>query len=278
MSLSKNESPKYEKLPDIIQYKKLPEDFNDISLNARFQLNQIYSLLTKRGNNVPKYEQQYQDEEDKDINENQKINQEKNLFSNSEQTLIKIKKIQSLQKNKILQNKGFQNFIHSNIENYEKIKETIKKMDDKINTSNYKELNNLRKLKHKSQRMILPKIKIINDETKNENSENTKVKVITVCKIKNINNCKKKLLRSKSDTCCLYLDTPLSPKSIDDNIKFTNKGGGLIYPNSIWRSKNINDIVSNYNSQNLLDKIQQMKNERYKVIHNKDFYYYIENK
>ena len=280
MSSNKNDNHTYKKLPEISQFKKLPEDFNDISLNARLHLNQIYSLFnSKRLENDLKSKERYRNEEGQMTNENQKSKNVKTPFINSEQALIRIKKFQNLQKNEILQHNGFQNYIQTNIVNYEKIKETIKRLDNKIHFSGHKEINNFPNLKNMSQKMLLPKIKIINDETKNETNENIKIKISNVNKNKNINNCKKKLLRSSScDTCCLYLNRPLSPKSIDDSIKLTNKGGGLIYSNSIWRSKNMNNLVANYNSKNLSDKIQQMKNNRYKIIYNKDFYDYITNK
>ena len=280
MSFTKIDDQIYKKLPDIIQNKEFPENFNDFSLNARFHLNQIYSLLnTKRVNNEEKYKKRHQYEQDNNINENQKNNQEKKEFDNSEEAIIRIKKIQNLQKNEILQHNGFKNYVKTNFANVEKLKKSMKKMEDEIQFSNHKKISNFHKRRNTSQKIILPKIKIINEERKNENNENSKTKIITVNKNKNVNNCKQKLLRSNScDTCCLYLDRPLNPKSIADGVKLTNTGGGLMYSNSIWRSKNINNFVSNYNSQILFDKIQQMKNKRYKVIYNKDFYYYIDNK
>lgn len=63
-----------------------------------------------------------------------------------------------------------------------------------------------------------------------------------------------------------FLDRPISPLSNDKSVKPLPNGGGVLYSNSIWRTKKINDLVPRSNS-NVLEKLNDFKKKRNEIIY-----------
>ena len=67
----------------------------------------------------------------------------------------------------------------------------------------------------------------------------------------------------------------LVPKSIDKTITTTPFGGAIFHFNSLMRNKNVNDLVPYYPTNKVQEKLKDYRNQRSKVIYNKDYIYHI---
>lgn len=68
-----------------------------------------------------------------------------------------------------------------------------------------------------------------------------------------------------------YLDRPISPITNDKSVKPLPGGGGVLYSNSIWRIKKINDLIPRLN-YDALEKLNNFKKKRNEIIYKKDNY------
>ena len=66
-----------------------------------------------------------------------------------------------------------------------------------------------------------------------------------------------------------YLDRPISPLTNDKSVKPLPRGGGVLYSNSIWRIKKINDLVPKLN-YDAVEKLNDFKKKRNEIIYNKE--------
>ena len=65
-----------------------------------------------------------------------------------------------------------------------------------------------------------------------------------------------------------FLDRPMSPLTNDKSIKSLPRGGGVLYSNSIWRTKKINDLIPKIN-YDALGKLSEFKKKRNEIIYQK---------
>ena len=93
-------------------------------------------------------------------------------------------------------------------------------------------------------------------------------------KLNKYNNSKELKSFEESVFC---LNKSLIPMSIDKSVITTPFGGGLLHCNSLMRNKNINDLVPYYSPKKVQEKLLNYKNQRNKVIHNKDYMYVLDN-
>ena len=93
-------------------------------------------------------------------------------------------------------------------------------------------------------------------------------------KLNKYNNSKELKSFEESVFC---LNKSLIPMSIDKSVITTPFGGGLLHCNSLMRNKNIKDLVPYYSPKKVQEKLLNYKNQRSKVIHNKDYMYIFDN-
>ena len=82
-------------------------------------------------------------------------------------------------------------------------------------------------------------------------------------------NNSKELKSFEESVFCL--NKSLIPMSIDKSVITTPFGGGLLHCNSLMRNKNINDLVPYYSPKKVQEKLLNYRNQRNKIIHNKDY-------
>ena len=68
-----------------------------------------------------------------------------------------------------------------------------------------------------------------------------------------------------------FLDRPISPLTNDKSIKSLPYGGGVLYSNSIWRTKKINDLIPKLN-YDVLEKLNEFKKKINEIIYKKENY------
>ena len=97
--------------------------------------------------------------------------------------------------------------------------------------------------------------------------------------IKLLDNSKNKINNSKEiksfEDSVFCLNKSLIPMSIDKSIITTPFGGGLLHCNSLMRNKNINNLVPYYSPNKVQEKLRDYRQQRSKVIHNKDYIYHV---
>jgi hypothetical protein len=87
-----------------------------------------------------------------------------------------------------------------------------------------------------------------------------------------INKEKEKDIKNFEDSifCCNKLNIPLC---LNKSITSSPYGGAIFHSNSLLRNKNMNDLVSQKSKQ-LLNKFQEYKSKRNRIISNKDYLYH----
>lgn len=91
---------------------------------------------------------------------------------------------------------------------------------------------------------------------------------------KNEKNNNSKEIKSFEDSV-FCLNKSLIPMSIDKSVITTPFGGGLLHCNSIMRNKSITNLVPYYPTKRVQEKLRDYRNQRSKVIHNKDYMYHL---
>lgn len=75
-----------------------------------------------------------------------------------------------------------------------------------------------------------------------------------------------------STLCYTKMNVPLS---VNKSVTTSPYGGCLYYNNSILRNKNMNDLVTNSSQSNILEKLDEYKSKRSKIINGKDYLQHI---
>lgn len=234
----------------------------------------------------------------------EKKSKAKSFVCPSDSVYKKLKNYQGLEKNKIFKEKGFIKYITKMIPN-SKIVRNLKKVinekynlhydlyifpkienkktsSDKNNISlkNPKKNENSSKIKSKSI-MINDSINIQKDIDKKNKTNgffnkkpkkhnlNKNIRIFSAPKIdwrEKKKDWKKKNKNINEVDYRFFLDRPISPLSNDKSVKPLPKGGGVLYSNSIWRTKKINDLVPRSNS-NVLEKLNDFKKKRNEIIY-----------
>ena len=188
------------------------------------------------------------------------------IFSNNYNKEYSKKQLPLLKSSSIIEEKNN----HSLNENKPKKIPILKLSSFKIEEEqNFKKKLPLLKLfslkENTSSKNINNDIKKINDNNINNNDKNSKDKS------KNIINMKKKRIQriknlNRSCDDCLnnkfLFDKNLNPIIDTPDFKILSKRGNIQFNNSIWRTKDINDCVNPYNSNevnNILNKLKQLR-------------------
>ena len=213
--------------------KKLIDDKINLvtKINVKSNNNNSINLLPKINNNYSNFEK-----ENKENDSNYFYDISKNYY---QKRLIRNKSMDELMKNSFSISKINQNSINSS----------------KINQNSVMpKQKNRRKLSTISNNRSSSLMNIF------DNSNNKK---------QNKYNNSKELKSFEESVFCL--NKSLIPMSIDKSVITTPFGGGLLHCNSLMRNKNINDLVPYYSPKKVQEKLLNYRNQRNKVIHNKDY-------
>lgn len=305
------------------QYKFLSQEFNPVSLKARYNLNKINLYLKEKEENY-KIEQNKELAEKIELDETERENKrkkEKNTIKHelekakksrsficpSEKEFKKLIQYQQLERIKISQKDGLQNYIQKMIP-YSNEVQNLQNLINKKAELEYDfyiipKIENKKKVIPKKRRNIVSAFHIEKDIfTKNKNktividryiAKNRDNKYQTngffkrVHKINStINNNKRIMSAPKIDwrekkqkwkeknkniheeDYKFFLDRPKSPITNDKSVKPLPNGGGVLYSNSIWRIKKINDLIPKLNID-ALGKLNDFKRKRKEIIYKK---------
>ena len=226
----------------------------------------------------------------------------------SDKEIKKLIYYQRLEKYKISKEKGFQNYIKKMIPNSQEVHNFQRRINDNASL-NYDfyiipKIENKKKILNRKRsivsafqvnKSIFTKNKyktIAFEEKKYLGNQEKKFKVNGLFKkiqkynfnVKNNKrvmsapkfNWREKKLRWKEknknvaeEDYKFYLDRPISPITNDKSVKPLPRGGGVLYSNSIWRIKKINDLIPRLN-YDALEKINNFKKKRNEIIYKKD--------
>ena len=75
-----------------------------------------------------------------------------------------------------------------------------------------------------------------------------------------------------SNFCYNRVDKPIS---INKSITISRFGGALLHSNSLLRNKSMNDLISNASHKSILERLNEYKTKRNKIIANKDYLQHI---
>lgn len=228
----------------------------------------------------------------------------------SDKEIKKLIYYQRLEKYKISKEKGFQNYIKKMIPNSQEVQNFQKRINNNASL-NYDfyiipKIENKKKVLKKKRSIVSAfqvnksiftknKYKTITlEEKKNLGNQDNKYKTNGLFKkIQkynfNIKNNKRVMSAPKFDwrekklrwkeknknvaeeDYKFYLDRPISPRTNDKSVKPLPGGGGVLYSNSIWRIKKINDLIPRLN-YDALEKLNNFKKKRNEIIYKKDNY------
>ena len=242
---------------------------------------------------------------DNNNNMDEKIKESKsNSFLCPSSDLIKkIKNFQIWNKNKILKQSGFQGYFNSLVPNSNIVKIIKNKINDQagLNSNFYIcpqiankttiNFNNKRKIS--SALLKYTKYQTCDLSSKMKRTKDGKSKTnrfirlnkpalnLIQKKVKRVMSApkidwkeKKRKWKEKNKNVAeedyrFYLDRPLSPRYNDKSVKLLPKGGGVLYSNSIWRTKKINDLVPKL-CYNALCYLKDFKRKRKEIIYRKE--------
>ena len=189
-SISENVNQNQPQNEKKIQYKKLNEDFNLVSIKSRFTLQKIKSLMKEVKDEKINYDNiDLNNEEVKKNLIDKKIIQYfcrtktkfKSYMPPSEEVLKNIRKFKRWQKYEIFKERGIKNYLNKLMPNYKIVQDTKKVIDDKINlytkikikpNKNNSSLNILPRINNNSS-VIEKEIDIINEENQSVLNSNT---------------------------------------------------------------------------------------------------------
>ena len=288
------------------QYKYLSNEFNPVSLKARYHLRQINSFLKeKEEKNNQKQSKNENDIYDLEEEEKKKILKNnikkakkaklKSFVCPSDKEFKKLKNYQIWQKFKAAKEHGFKNYIKKMIPNSNDVQNLQKLINEK--SSLLYDFYIIQKIDDKKplipiQKNIFPDLSktIINNDNIHRNKNikyrtNSfgffkKIKKLEITKNKRVMSAPKIDWRAKKEkwkeknknipeeNYKFFLDRPISPLTNDKSIKSLPYGGGVLYSNSIWRTKKINDLIPKLN-YDVLGKLNEFKKKRNEIIYQK---------
>ena len=288
------------------QYKYLSNEFNPVSLKARYHLRQINSFLKeKEEKNNQKQSKNENDIYDLEEEEKKKILKNnikkakkaklKSFVCPSDKEFKKLKNYQIWQKFKAAKEHGFKNYIKKMIPNSNDVQNLQKLINEK--SSLLYDFYIIQKIDDKKplipiQKNIFPDLSktIINNDNIHRNKNikyrtNSfgffkKIKKLEITKNKRVMSAPKIDWRAKKEkwkeknknipeeNYKFFLDRPISPLTNDKSIKSLPYGGGVLYSNSIWRTKKINDLIPKLN-YDVLGKLNEFKKKRNEIIYHK---------
>ena len=291
------------------QYKYLSNEFNPVSLKARYHLRQINSFLKeKQEKNNQKQSKNENDIYDLEEEEKKKILKNnikkakkaklKSFVCPSDKEFKKLKNYQIWQKFKAAKEHGFKNYIKKMIPNSNDVQNLQKLINEK--SSLLYDFYIIQKIDDKKplipiQKNIFPDLSkmIINNDNIHRNKNikyrtNSfgffkKIKKLEITKNKRVMSAPKIDWRAKKEkwkeknknipeeNYKFFLDRPISPLTNDKSIKSLPYGGGVLYSNSIWRTKKINDLIPKLN-YDVLEKLNEFKKKRNEIIYKKENY------
>ena len=291
------------------QYKYLSNEFNPVSLKARYHLRQINSFLKeKEEKNNQKQSKNENDIYDLEEEEKKKILKNnikkakkaklKSFVCPSDKEFKKLKNYQIWQKFKAAKEHGFKNYIKKMIPNSNDVQNLQKLINEK--SSLLYDFYIIQKIDDKKplipiQKNIFPDLSktIINNDNIHRNKNikyrtNSfgffkKIKKLEITKNKRVMSAPKIDWRAKKEkwkeknknipeeNYKFFLDRPISPLTNDKSIKSLPYGGGVLYSNSIWRTKKINDLIPKLN-YDVLGKLNEFKKKRNEIIYKKENY------
>ena len=291
------------------QYKYLSNEFNPVSLKARYHLRQINSFLKEKEekNNQKQSKNEndiynLEEEEKKKILKNNikkaKKAKLKSFVCPSDKEFKKLKNYQIWQKFKAAKEHGFKNYIKKMIPNSNDVQNLQKLINEK--SSLLYDFYIIQKIDDKKplipiQKNIFPDLSktIINNDNIHRNKNikyrtNSfgffkKIKKLEITKNKRVMSAPKIDWRAKKEkwkeknknipeeNYKFFLDRPISPLTNDKSIKSLPYGGGVLYSNSIWRTKKINDLIPKLN-YDVLEKLNEFKKKRNEIIYKKENY------
>ena len=291
------------------QYKYLSNEFNPVSLKARYHLRQINSFLKeKQEKNNQKQSKNENDIYDLEEEEKKKILKNnikkakkaklKSFVCPSDKEFKKLKNYQIWQKFKAAKEHGFKNYIKKMIPNSNDVQNLQKLINEK--SSLLYDFYIIQKIDDKKplipiQKNIFPDLSktIINNDNIHRNKNikyrtNSfgffkKIKKLEITKNKRVMSAPKIDWRAKKEkwkeknknipeeNYKFFLDRPISPLTNDKSIKSLPYGGGVLYSNSIWRTKKINDLIPKLN-YDVLGKLNEFKKKRNQIIYKKENY------
>ena len=281
-----------------LQYRNLPIEFNPVSIKARFYLNQINLLLKEKEKEQKDKINAQKSKEEKNIlddsfKENININIKKipkmrktqSLFFPSEKYFKKLKDYQKLNKNKLIKEKGFNTYIKKMIPCGNLIKNLKKTITEKSGVLHNiyiipknKDKSNIYYKRDISSACFPKKRKFFHKiENKTKNNDIIKIKkekrIMSAPRIKYIDKNKEWIKKNKfipEVNYKFFLDRPMEPMTRDRSVKALPFGGGILYCNSIWRTKKINDLIPNLHLKPL-KKINDYKKKRSDIIYKRNY-------
>ena len=250
----------------------------------QFKKWQNYEIFQKRGiknyldNLMPDYKVVHNTKKlvDDKVNLVTKIN----VKSNNNNSITFLPKINSNYSNIEKDKENESNYFYDISNNYQKRLIRNKSMDELIkNSFSISKINQNSKNSSKiNQKSAITKVKNRRKlSTLSNNKSSSLVNIFDSSNNKKLNkyNNSKELKSFEESVFCL--NKSLIPMSIDKSVITTPFGGGLLHCNSLMRNKNINDLVPYYSPKKVQEKLLNYKNQRSKVIHNKDYMYIFDN-
>ena len=282
-------------------YKNLSNEINPVSLRARFNLQQINlflrkkvaemekELYLKRNNNKNRSVNEVDQNSSRDNKENNdNINisnqqKENSFFFPSHSKFKLIKEYQKYQKEHMLKEKGFKNYIsrikssHKFIQNIKKAIPdkssslydfyTIPKIPKKNQLPKKRDISSASHLYYKSENKFR-KIPKINKEKENKKKMKRTMSAQRINWFEKDKEWKRKNKFINEEDYNFFLDRPITPLTLDKSVKALPYGGGVLHCNSIWRFKKINDLIPD-NKLKPLKKINDYKKKRDEIIYKK---------
>ena len=306
------------------KYKLLSQEFNPVSLKARYNLSKINLYLKEKEEN-DKIEQNKElsekDQLDDDTERENKKKKEKNSIKDelekvkksrsficpSDKEFKKLIQYQQLERNKISQKNGLKNYIKKmipysnevqNLQNLINKKASLEydlyiipKIENKKKVIPNKRRNIVSAfhierdifIRNKNKTIVIDRYATKNKDNKYQtngffrriNKYNSKIsnnkRIMSAPKIdwrEKKQKWKEKNKNIHEEDYKFFLDRPISPLTNDKSVKPLPNGGGVLYSNSIWRIKKINDLIPRLN-YDALGKLNDFKRKRNEIIYKK---------
>ena len=231
-------------------------------------------------------------------------NKSKSFVCPSDKEFKKLKYYQQLERNKIAKEKGFQNYIQKMIPGSNNVQILLNLINKKSSLSydfyifpkkeNKKEINPYKRnalsafkkeeifQKSKNKTMSINNKRNLdikyktngflkyNKEERYKKKDGKNNRIMSAPKVdwkEKKRKWKEKNPNIAEEDYKFFLDRPISPLTNDKSVKPLAKGGGgVLYSNSIWRTKKINDLVPRLN-YNVLGKLRDFKKKRNEIIY-----------
>ena len=306
------------------KYKLLSQEFNPVSLKARYNLSKINLYLKEKEENgkieqnkelsnkeeIDDTEREKKKKKDKNNikNELEKAKKSRSFICPSDKEFKKLIQYQQLERLKISKKDGLKNYIKKMIP-YSNEVQNLQKLINKKASLEYNfyiipKLENKKKeivsnkkrnivsafhiekdifIKNKNKTIVIDRYITKNKDYKYQtngfsrgvNKYNTKInnnkRILSAPKIdwrEKKQKWKEKNKNIHEEDYKFFLDRPASPLTNDKSIKPLPNGGGILYSNSIWRIKKINDLIPRLN-YDALGKLNEFKRKRNEIIYKK---------